>query len=63
MIPFRLPGSKRDARMSLEGSFIDCETSRERCSCRIDGAYMHPTKRDVSPFDEMLTIKYIGEMI
>jgi hypothetical protein len=60
-IRFRLPGDKRDARMSLRDSFIECDISRERCSCRRDGAYMHPMKRCLSPGDEMFRFNKIGE--
>ena len=39
--------------MSLKDSFIDCDSRWGRCSCRSDGVYMHPAKRDLSLKDEM----------
>jgi hypothetical protein len=47
--------------MSLENSFIDCDSLWGRCSCRSDGAYMHPAKRDLSLKDEMAIQKEEGK--
>jgi hypothetical protein len=47
--------------MSLRNSFIDCDSLWGRCSCRSDGVYMHPAKRDLSLKDEILLLKEEGK--